>query len=188
MQEGPAKMSTLHLSLSVSNVAPPNSAAWLTVWLLQAKRTKSKKHWSQNPDDSWESWEISSFYRSITDMEGFKSLLDVRLRYIQIFFLLSYLSLSTTRLLVASLLAPDVLQHFERATIKIMRSVYKFSLCFSSWGDRLWPSFPSQETPEMTNTKLKEELRDAGTVNQQASLTEQPPLQSPASMLFWSLG
>jgi len=65
-------------------------------------------------------------------MEGFKSLLDVRLRYIQIFFLLSYLSLSTTRLLVASLLAPDVLQHFECATIKIMRSVYKFSLCFSS--------------------------------------------------------
>jgi len=36
----------------------------------------------------------------------------------------------------------------------------------------------------MTNKKLKEELRDAGTANQQASLTEQPPLQSPASMLF----
>lgn len=43
--------------------------------------------------------------------------------YKDIFFLFSLLSHSASRLLVASLIAPDVLQDFEHVTIEIMSGV-----------------------------------------------------------------
>lgn len=95
-----------------------------------------------------QSWESSSFLSSHRPGGFQKSI------WFQAGLCTKTLSLSASRLIVPSLIAPDVLQDFEHATIKIMRSVYKFSPSFSSQGDRLLPFFLSWETHEMTDKKL----------------------------------
>lgn len=128
-----------------------------------------------------QSWESSSFLRSQRP-EGFQKPTSGWITYKDIFFLFSSLPCSASRLLVASLIASDILQDFEHATIKIMRLVYKFSLCLSSL-----PFFPSWETHEWQEA-VKGAFREAGAVNRQIWLTEKLSLQHSASLTFRSLG